>query len=90
MKNLNQTEALRFVHLQPMMTIKKPYIDLYCPVLRFGKKKSGEFKFPIVFKNRKQADKLYDELEKLKGKTIDEVRAAADVLYEKFKKYHYK
>lgn len=83
-------ETLTSIRLQPMINIETLDTELWCPVLSFGKKKSGKFKFPIVFKNYKQAEKLYDELELLKGKTIDEVKAVSDKLYNKFKKFHYK
>ncbi len=83
-------EKLTSIRLQPMINIKNLDTDLWCPVLSFGRKKSGKFKFPIVFKNYKMAEKLYDELEKLKGKTVDEVKSVSDKLYAKFKKYHYK
>ena len=85
----NQEQKLTFIQLKPMINIKNLDTDLWCPILKFGKKKSGEYKFPIVFKNYKKAEKIYDELEKLKGKTIDEVREKADAIYEKYKKYDY-
>ncbi len=85
-----KAETLTSIKLQQMINVKTLEIELWGHVLKFGRKKSGEFKFPIVFKNYKQAEKLYDELYKLKGKTIDEVRDLSDKLYDKFKKYHYK
>ena len=84
------TEKLTSIRLQPMMNINKPELDLWCPTLNFGRKKSGRFKFPIVFSNYKQAEKLYDELAKLKGKTLDELKAEANKLDEEFKKYNKK
>ena len=83
-------QKLTSIRLQPMINLETMDTNLWCPTLNFGRKKTDKFRFPIVFKNRKAAGQLYDELEKLKGKSIDEVKAAADVLYEKFKKYHYK
>lgn len=84
-----KAETLTSIRLQPMINIKKLDTELWCPVLSFGKKKAGKFKFPIVFKNYNQAEKLYIELEKLIGKTINEVKEQSDKLYVKFKKYHY-
>lgn len=86
----NQEQTLSSIQLKQMINIKDLDTELWCPILKFGKKKSGEFKFPIVFKNYKKAEKLYDELEKFKGKTIEEVRKQSDVLYEKYKKFDYK
>lgn len=83
-------EKLTSIRLQPMINLKNMDTELWCPTLNFGRKKTGKFRFPIIFKNRKAASQLYTELEKLKGKTIDEVKAASETLYEKFKKYHYK
>ena len=83
-------EKLTSIRLQPMINMTDLDTDLWCPTLNFGRKKTGKFRFPIVFKNYKQAEKLYDELDKLKGKTIDEVKAVSDKLYDKYKKYHYK
>lgn len=82
-------ENLSSIRLQEKINLDMPDLELWCPVLKFGKKKSSEYKFPIVFKNRKAAEKLYDELEKLIGKPWDEVKAASEILYPKFKKYHY-
>ncbi len=83
-------KRLTSVTLKTMINIKKLDTDLWCPVLKFGKTKDSEFKFPIVFKNYKQAEKLYDELEKFKGKTFEEVKNLSKKLYLKFKKYDYK
>ncbi len=90
MKTAETTEKLTSVKLQPMININKLNVDLWCPVLRFGRKKAGEFRFPIVFKNHKQAQKLYEELSALKGKSLSEVKKLSNKLYDKFKKFHYK
>ncbi len=82
-----KTEKLTSIKLQQMININDLDVDLWCPVLRFGRK---QYKFPIVFKNYKQAEKLYDELEKLKGNTIEQVKEASEKLYTKFKKHHRK
>jgi hypothetical protein len=86
----SQELILSSIQLKPMINIKNLDTELWCPILKFGKKKSGEYKFPIVFKNYKKAEKIYDELEKLKGKTIDEVREKSDAIYEKYKQFDYK
>lgn len=83
-------EKLTSIKLQPMMNIEKPDLDLLCPVLSFGRKKSGQFKFPIVFKREKPASDLYDELKLLIGKSLEEVKDASDNLYEKYKKFDYR
>jgi len=83
-------EKLTSIRLQPMININKPDMDLWCPTLNFGRKKAGKFKFPIVFKSMKPAEKLYDELQKLIGKSLDEVKAASEPLYDKYKKYDYR
>lgn len=83
-------EKLTSIRLQPMMDIDKPELDLLCPTLNFGRKKIGRFKFPIVFKDEKPAIQLYDELKLLIGKSIDEVKAASEPLYEKYKQYDYR
>lgn len=82
-------EKLTSIRLQPMININQLETELWCPTLNFGRKKNGKFKFPIVFKNYKAAEQLYDELQKLIGKSLDEVKAASEPLYDKFKKYHY-
>jgi hypothetical protein len=83
-------EKLTSIRLQPMMNIDKPNLDLLCPVLKFGRKKSGEYKFPIVFKDEKPAGQLYDELKSLIGKSLDEVKAASEPLYDKYKNFDYR
>jgi hypothetical protein len=82
-------EKLTSIKLQPMINLKNPEMDLFCPTLNFGRKKTGRFKFPIVFNDEKTASQLYDELKLLIGKSIDEVKAASEPLYEKYKKFHY-
>ncbi len=72
------------------MLIDKPELDLFCPVLNFGRKKTGRYKFPIVFKNEKKAIQLHDELKPLLGKSIDEVKTACNPLYEKYKMFDYR
>lgn len=83
-------EKLTSIRLQPMMNIDKPELDLLCPTLNFGRKKTGRFKFPIVFKDEKPASQLYDELKLLIGKSIDEVKDASEPLYEKYKMFDYR
>ncbi len=83
-------ETLTSIRLQTMMNTKTLDVELWCPVLSFGRKKAGKFQFPIIFKNYKQAEKLYDELEKFKGMTLSEVRGRSQKLYDKYKQYHYK
>ncbi|MEK6880825.1 MAG: hypothetical protein AABY22_14495 [Nanoarchaeota archaeon] len=87
---MKDQQKLASVKLQTVIDLKTLNIDLLCPVLSFGRKKSDKFQFPIIFKNYNQAEKLYDELEKLKGKSFDVVRTEGDTLYKKYKKYHYK
>ncbi len=81
---------LTSIKLQHMINIKDLDSDLWCPVLRFGRTKKGEFKFPLVFKDFNKAEKLYDELIGFKGQSIEAVRAKADKLYTKYKKYDYR
>jgi hypothetical protein len=63
---------------------------LWCPVLNFGRKKEGRFRFPVIFKSYSKAEKCYDELIALKGKTLEEVKTLSEPIYEKYKKYHIK
>lgn len=83
-------EKLTSVKLQPMINLNKLSMDLWCPVLSFGRKKSRKFNFPIIFKSMKPAGKLYDELVQLKGKGFDEVKQTAEELFDKYKKFDYR
>lgn len=83
-------EKLTSIRLQAMININKPELDLLCPTLNFGRKKIGRFKFPIVFKDKKSAIKLYDELKLLVGKSMREVKDASEPLYEKYKMFDYR
>lgn len=82
-------EKLKSIRLQEVINVNKPTWELFCPVLRFGNSKKGEYKFPIVFKDKTQAGNLYDELSLLIGKTIEEVKTESSQLFEKYKKFHY-
>ena len=59
-------------------------------MLNFGRKKSDKFSFPIIFRDEKKAFELYDELIKLKGQNIDEVRKSCAILFAKYKKFDYR
>lgn len=83
-------EKLTSIKLQPVMNIKNPELDLLCPVLSFGKKKTDKFKFPIVFKDETKASELYNELEPLIGQSLNEVKQQAVILYQKYKKFDYR
>ena len=83
-------EKLTSIRLQPMININKPDLELICIVLKFGQKKSGEYKFPIVFKEENPATQLYDELKLLIGKSLDEVKTGSEELYEKYKQFDYR
>jgi hypothetical protein len=80
---------LKSIRLQEVINFNKPNLELFVPVLRFGDKGSEEYKFSIVFKNKTQAYKCYDELSLLIGKPIEEVNKASIALYRKYEKYHY-
>ena len=83
-------QKLTSIRLQPMINRNKPQLDLLCPILNFGRKKTGQFKFPIVFKDEEPASQLHDELKSLIGKSIDEVKSASETLYDKYKKFDYR
>ncbi len=53
---------LKTLKIQPTIYKSRPSLDLYKIVLSFGSKKTDGYNFPIVFKNIKAAENLYDEL----------------------------
>lgn len=81
---------LTSVKLQSMIDLQMPEIELSCPMLRFGRKDSNNYKFPIVFCEETKAVELCDELKLLIGKTLEESKSKLQSLYEKYKQYHYK
>ncbi len=81
--------TLKSIKLQRQINIKQPDLDLWCPVVRFGKSKKSEYRFPIVFNDYSDAKLLYEELNKLIGQPLDEVKKASEILFDKYKKYHY-
>lgn len=83
-------QILKSVYLNPMINMKKPHQDLWCPVFKFGRKKSDEFRFPVVFNNEEKALEAMADLEKLVGKEMEEVKAGCAASYEKFKAFDYK
>lgn len=86
---MNREIKLTSIKLQTMVNLKDLGRDLWCPVLRFGRKKENSFRFPVVFNNYHRAQMAYHELEKFIGMTKEEVEKAAEPIYDKFKQYDY-
>jgi len=77
------------IYIQPLIG-KSDLSNLFCPVLKFGRKRSDELRFPIVFKSEKKCNQICDELEKLIGKSYEEVKIAGDLLFETYKQFDYR
>jgi hypothetical protein len=82
--------VLTSLKVQAMIDLISFETEMFTIVLRFGRKKSDTRRFPVIFKNTNKLSKCYDELEKFKGKTLDEVRTLTEPIYDKYKKYHYR
>ena len=72
-----------------MINLKTPNLELWCPVLSFGKNKSSQYNFPVIFKDFEVAVEVKNELDKLIGSTISEVIESAKLLDSKYSEYHY-
>lgn len=86
----NSLLKLTSVKIQTIIDMSKPTKNLWCHVLRFGRLKKDERRFPINFSQRNPACKLHDEFAKLIGKSMTEVEQAGGKLYKKYKKFNYK
>lgn len=81
---------LKSIRLQPAISLVNLDQKLWIPVLNFGRKKNEKFNFPLVFKDYDKAQELYQELDKLLGKTLAEVQLEAEALYDKFRDFDYR
>lgn len=87
MATKKQKPVLASVKLQRMIDLKEPEKEYFRPVLNFGRKKSDQFGFPIIFtdKQLKRAEKCLAELMALKGQTVAEVKISAVLIFQKYK-----
>ena len=86
----NKKMVLTSVKMQTVMINHDFENEYFTPILRFGMGKDRKFKIPLYLQDPTKVKECYDEIMKLKGKSIEVVRENHSRIIEMFKDYSWK
>ena len=83
---------LTSVYIANLAILEPEFIELTSPLLRFGRGKKNERRLPVCFalEHADKCHELYEELNTLRGQTLDEIVSYLKTNLDKYKPFIYK